>query len=101
MGGVSAAVSLKNCDLIPDPRKRGQVSSIGHPMLSRLTTAQFPLAMRYWSPPAIVTLAAMAALMAVTADAVAQQTRPASSPKQHARPAPTKEAVAPRDAGEP
>jgi hypothetical protein len=41
--------------------------------------------------PAIVTLAAMAALTALTADAAARQ----------ARPAPTTEATAPREAGEP
>ncbi len=47
-------------------------------------------------------LAAMAALTALTADAVAQQARPAPSPKQQARPAPPpKEATAPREAGEP
>ena len=45
--------------------------------------------------------AAIAALTALSADAVAQQTRPAPSPKQQARPAQPKEAVAPRDAGEP
>jgi lipoprotein-anchoring transpeptidase ErfK/SrfK len=70
-------------------------------MANRLTTAQLPVAMRYWSPPAIVTLAAVAALTALSADAVAQQARPASSPKQQARPAQPKEAVAPREAGEP
>jgi len=49
----------------------------------------------------IATFAAMAALTALTVDAVAQQARPAPSPKQQARPAPPKEATAPRDAGEP
>ena len=57
-------------------------------MLGRLTTAQ-----------SIV--ATIAALTVLSADAVAQQARPASSPKQHARPAQPKEAVAPREAGEP
>ena len=57
-------------------------------MVNRLTTAPFAVAMRRWGHPAIVTLAAMAAL---TAGAAARQ----------ARPAPTIEAVAPRDAGEP
>ena len=57
-------------------------------MLGRLTTAQ-----------SIV--ATIAALTVLTADAVAQQARPASSPKQQARPAQPKEAVAPREAGEP
>jgi hypothetical protein len=45
----------------------------------------------YIGVPAIVTLAAMAALAALTADALARQ----------ARPAPTTEATAPREAGEP
>src|ERR1700738_1731112 len=60
-------------------------------MVNRLTTAQSTLAMRRWRPPAIVTLATMAALTALTADAAARQ----------ARPAPSKEATAPREAGEP
>jgi hypothetical protein len=47
--------------------------------------------MRYWKHPTIVALATMAALTALTADAVARQ----------ARPAPVKEAMAPRVAGEP
>ena len=47
--------------------------------------------MRRWGPPAIVTLAAMVALMALTADAAAKQERTSR---------PT-EATAPRDAGEP
>jgi hypothetical protein len=47
--------------------------------------------MRRWRPAAIVTLAAMAALTALTADAMAGQPRPA----------PPKEATAPREAGEP
>ena len=54
-------------------------------------TAQSTVAMRRWGVPAIVTLAAMAALAALTADAAARQ----------ARPAPTTEATAPREAGEP
>src|ERR1700726_1669624 len=60
-------------------------------MVNRFTTAQSTVAMRRWGPPAIVTLAAMAALTAMTADAVARQ----------ARPKPVTEATAPRDAGEP
>jgi L,D-transpeptidase catalytic domain len=48
--------------------------------------------MRRWVPPAIATLAAMAALTALTTDAVARQAR---------TPAPPKEMVAQRDAGEP
>jgi hypothetical protein len=50
------------------------------------------MAMRRLRSPAIVTLATMAALTALTADAVARQTRAAPPPK---------EATAPRDAGEP
>src|SRR5262245_11300688 len=58
-------------------------------MLSRFSTAQSTAAMRRWGPPAVLTLAAMTAL---TADAVAGQARPAPPPK---------EAAAPRNAGEP
>jgi chemotaxis protein histidine kinase CheA len=47
--------------------------------------------MRRWGPAAIVTLAAMAAVTALTADAAARQPRPV----------PPKEATAPREAGEP
>jgi L,D-transpeptidase-like protein len=47
--------------------------------------------MRRWGPAAIMTLAAIAALTALTADAVAKEPRPAQP----------KEAVAPREAGEP
>jgi lipoprotein-anchoring transpeptidase ErfK/SrfK len=47
--------------------------------------------MRRWGPPAIVMLAAVAALTALNADAAARQ----------ARPVPPTEATAPRDAGEP
>jgi L,D-transpeptidase catalytic domain len=57
-------------------------------MVNRFATAQSTGVMRRWGPPAILTLAAMAAL---TADAAARQ----------ARPAPPTEATAPRDAGEP
>jgi hypothetical protein len=60
-------------------------------MVNRFTTAQSTVAMRRRGPPAIVTLAAMAALTALTVDAGARQ----------ARPAPPTEAMAPRDAGEP
>src|SRR6202790_1265939 len=60
-------------------------------MANRFTTAQSTVAMRRWGLPAIVTLAAMAALTSLTADAAARQTRPA----------PPTEATAPRDAGEP
>ena len=60
-------------------------------MVNRFMTAQSTVATRRWGVPAIVTLAAMAALAALTADAAARQ----------ARPAPTAEATAPREAGEP
>jgi len=55
-------------------------------------TAQSTLAMRRWALPAMLALAAMAVLTALTADAAPRQARPAP---------PAKEAVAPRDAGEP
>src|SRR6266516_3455850 len=60
-------------------------------MVNRFTAAQSTAAMRRWGPPAVVTLAVMAALTALAADAAARQTRPA----------PPTEATAPRDAGEP
>ena len=60
-------------------------------MANRVTTAQSTVAVRRFGPPAIVTLAAMAALTALTTGAMAKE----------ARPAPTKEATAPRAAGEP
>jgi hypothetical protein len=60
-------------------------------MVNRFPKAQSPVTIRRWGPPAIVTLTAMAALMALAADAAARQVRPA----------PPTEATAPRDAGEP
>src|SRR4030088_3499609 len=60
-------------------------------MVNRFTTTQSAGTMRRWGPPAIVTLAAMAALTAL----------PAGAPARQARPAPATEATAPRDAGEP
>ena len=60
-------------------------------MVNRLTTAQSTVATRRWGSPALVTFAAMAALAALTADAAARQ----------GRPAPSTEATAPREAGEP
>jgi hypothetical protein len=60
-------------------------------MVNRLTTPQSTVAMRRWGTPAIVMLAAIAALTALNADAAARQ----------ARRAPPTEATAPRDAGEP
>src|SRR4051812_31898915 len=60
-------------------------------MADRSRTARTTVAARRWGSPAIMTLAAMAALTALTADATAREPRPA----------PLKEATAPRDAGEP
>src|ERR1700754_2532857 len=60
-------------------------------MVNRLTTAQTTVAMRRCGPPAIVMLAAMAALMVPNTDAAAKQ----------ARRAPPTEATAPREAGDP
>jgi hypothetical protein len=60
-------------------------------MVNRLTTPQSTVAMRPWGSPAIVMLAAMAALTALTVDAAAKQPRAA----------PPTEATAPRVAGEP
>ncbi len=60
-------------------------------MKNRLMTAQSNLPTRRWTRPAIVTLAAMAALTALTADASAKQPRRA----------PPTVATAPRTAGDP
>ena len=60
-------------------------------MVRRFRTAKSTAATRRLGPPVIATLAAMAALMALTPEALARQ----------GRPAPTKEATAPREAGEP
>src|SRR5665213_1871299 len=60
-------------------------------MVNRLTTARSSGAMRGCESPGIVTLAAMAALAALTVGAAAKQPRPA----------PPIEATAPRAAGEP
>jgi hypothetical protein len=60
-------------------------------MVNRFTTAQSNVALRRWGPAAIVTLAAMAALTTLTADAAPRQPHPA----------PPKETTAPREAGEP
>jgi hypothetical protein len=74
-----------------DRCKRGQAFQPGHGMVNRFMTVQSIVATRCLGVPAIVTLAAMAALAALTADAAASE----------ARPAPTTEATAPREAGEP
>ena len=60
-------------------------------MGNRSMTAQFTVAVRRWGPAAIVTLAAMATLTALTADAAPREPRPVSA----------KEETAPREAGEP
>ena len=59
-------------------------------MVNRFTAAQSTAVMRRWGTPAVVTLAATAALAALTAGAAAREARPAPA-----------EATAPRDAGEP
>src|SRR5260370_39644120 len=70
----------------------GQAFQPGHGMVNRFSTARSTVATRRWVPPALVTLAAMAALAALTVPS------PADAAK---RPAPPVEAAAPRDAGEP
>jgi lipoprotein-anchoring transpeptidase ErfK/SrfK len=74
-----------------DQRNRGLALQPGHGMANRFSTAQTRMAKRRWGPPAIVMVAAMAALTTLTAGAAAKQGRPAS----------VKEATAPREAGEP
>ena len=59
--------------------------------MGRFRTAQSTAAAGRLGPPAIATLVAIAALMALASEALASQ----------ARPAPTQEATAPREAGEP
>src|SRR5579871_1298059 len=80
----------KKRNLTGDPLKCGRASQPGHGMVNRFTTAQSTAVMRRWAPSAIVTLAAMAALIVPIAGAAPRD----------ARRAPT-EAAAPRDAGEP
>ena len=60
-------------------------------MVNRFTTARSSVAIRLWGPPALMTLAAMAALTALSPGAAARQ----------ARAAPPAEATGPREAGEP
>jgi L,D-transpeptidase catalytic domain len=60
-------------------------------MVKRVMTAQSTIAVRRRSPVAIVTLAAMAAWASLSGEAAARQPRPAQA----------KEAVAPREAGDP
>src|SRR5258705_12666206 len=64
-------------------------------MTNRCTTAQSTEVVRRWAPPAIVTLAATAALTALTA------APPADAAPRQARPEHTTEAAAPRTGGEP
>src|SRR6266550_8611081 len=64
-------------------------------MTNRCTTAQSTEVIRRWWPPAIVTLAATAALTAMTA------APPADAAARQAPPARSTEAAAPRHAGEP
>jgi hypothetical protein len=64
-------------------------------MTNRCTTAQSTEVVRRWAPPAIVTLAATAALTALTA------APPADAAPRQARPEHTTEGAAPRAAGEP
>jgi lipoprotein-anchoring transpeptidase ErfK/SrfK len=64
-------------------------------MTNRCTTAQSTEVVRRWAPPAIVTLAATAALTALTA-APPADAAPRQAPPEH-----TTEGAAPRDAGEP
>ena len=91
-------------------RKRGEAFQPGHGMVTRSMTAQSTVATRRWRGPAIVTLAAIAALAPLTADAKARQARPAPTSEAKVRPAPTSEAkvrpaptseAAPREPGEP
>jgi hypothetical protein len=64
-------------------------------MTNRCTTAQSTEVIRRWAPSAIVTLAATAALTALTV------APPADAAPRQARPEHTTEGAAPRDAGEP
>ena len=61
-------------------------------MANKFTTAQSAVTRRRWKSLAIAALAAVVALMPLTADATAKEARPAPPPQ---------EATAPRDAGEP
>jgi lipoprotein-anchoring transpeptidase ErfK/SrfK len=70
-------------------------------MAHRFARPQSTVQMPRPAPLAIVTLAAIAALTALTADAAARQARPAHAAARQARPAPLTEATAPRAVGEP
>ena len=88
---VAANSESNNRDLSFDRHKREQAFQPGHGMVNRSTTAQSTVAMRRRGPPVMVTLAAMAAVAALSTQAVARQ----------ARTAPPVEATAPREAGDP
>ena len=88
--GVGYRLS-KHRDLTLDRRKTQTRIPTGIGMINRSTTAQSTVAMRGGWPATVVTLAAMAILTALTADAAAREPRPAQP----------KEATAPREAGEP
>src|ERR1700759_5600233 len=89
--GAAANSQSRNCDLSSDRHQRGQAFQPGHGMVNRSTMAQPTVAMRRRRSPAMVTLAAMAALTALSTQAVARQ----------ARTPPPVEATAPREAGDP
>jgi len=55
-------------------------------MVNRMTTAQSTVAMRRWGPAAIVTLAAVVALTALTADAAPKQAPPQEAPRAAGEP---------------
>src|ERR1700742_453255 len=71
---------------------RNADSLSGHGMTSRLKTANPPWATRRWGSPAAPTLAAVAALAVLATTALT----PMAVARQAARPAPTREASAPR-----
>src|SRR5438132_5168301 len=79
----------ENHDLTFIHHKRGRPLQPGHGMANRTATAQPTLATLRWRPSAVVTLAAMALLPALTAAAATRE------------PAGPKETVATREAGEP
>jgi len=92
IGGIDGGYWLsRHRDLTLDSTQARTGIPTRHGMVNRFTTVQSTVAIPRWGPPAIVTLAAMVALTALSPDAAARQPRPA----------PPKEATAPREAGEP